>query len=88
MSTDPWQFTRGRLSAAVAVGLAVALGLLAVALVGYGLLVLLAIPASDTATSSLVLFALLLLGGGALAALLAVLLYRARRARSGEGDRT
>jgi hypothetical protein len=88
MSVDAPQFSGGRVSAVVAFGLAVALGLLALALVGYGLILLIAIPRSDTATSSLVSSALLLLGGGGVAALLAALLFRAGRARSGRGEKT
>jgi hypothetical protein len=88
MSVNAPQFSGSRVSAVARLGLAVVLGLLALALVAYGLLLLLAIPTSDTATSSLVFTALLLLGGGAVAALLAALLYRAWRARSRGGEKT
>lgn len=73
------QVVRPRVVPVVRLTLAVGFGLVAAALVGYGLLLLLAIPSSDTATSSLVFTGLLLMLAGAFVALLAVMLYRAGR---------
>jgi hypothetical protein len=70
----------------VALGAVVA----AVALVGYGVLLWVAIPGSDTATSSLVLAGLVLVAAGAGLALLAWLLLRgslsSRRRRQEAGE--
>jgi hypothetical protein len=62
-------------------GLALCLLLVAAALVAYGILFLVAIPRSDTATSVLVLSGLLLLAAGTVSAFLAVFFRRLGRLR-------
>jgi hypothetical protein len=62
-------------------GLALSLLLVAVALVAYGILFLVAIPRSDTATSVLVLSGLLLLAAGTVSGFLAVFFRRLGRLR-------
>jgi hypothetical protein len=55
--------------------------LVAVALVAYGILLVVAIPRSDTATSVLVLSGLLLLAAGTVSGFLAVFVRRLGRLR-------
>jgi hypothetical protein len=77
--------TLGRMIATVA---AAASAIFAVLLAGYGVLLWVAIPSSDSATSSLFLVGLVLVAAGLGFALFAWMLLRLRRGRDGHSTVT